>query len=120
MTDQPIYKMTKFFFRALSQAIIAEGEGRVRSFTVNTSFVTSSSAANSVPTQHKKQGHREEKVLQDRIKGKLNTIDMLTPIETANLFIFGFSRFARYFVGGDLLFDDSTVLTYSSKSLNGN
>ena len=34
--------------------------------------------------------------------------------EAANLFIFGFSRFARYLIGGDLLFDGGIVLTYKA------
>ena len=35
-----------------------------------------------------------------------------SPIEVGNLFVFGFSRFARYLIGGDLLFDGGMVLTY--------
>jgi len=37
---------------------------------------------------------------------------MMSPIEVANLFLFGFSRYARYLIGGDLLFDGGVVLTY--------
>jgi len=37
---------------------------------------------------------------------------MMTPIEVANIFIYGFSRYAGYLVGGDLLFDGGSVLTY--------
>jgi hypothetical protein len=40
---------------------------------------------------------------------------MMTPVEIANLFIFGFSRFSKYLVGGDLLFDGGMVLTYWEK-----
>jgi hypothetical protein len=46
-------------------------------------------------------------------KERPDTIEeMMTPIEVDNLFIFGFSRFARYLIGGDLLFDGRVVLTY--------
>jgi 3-hydroxybutyrate dehydrogenase len=38
--------------------------------------------------------------------------EMMAPIEVANLFLFGFSRFSKYLVGGDLLFDGGMVLTY--------
>ncbi len=38
--------------------------------------------------------------------------EMMPPIDVANLFIFGFSRFSRYLIGGDLLFDGGMVLTY--------
>jgi 3-hydroxybutyrate dehydrogenase len=36
---------------------------------------------------------------------------MISPVEVANLFISGFSRYAKYLVGGDLLFDGGMVLT---------
>jgi 3-hydroxybutyrate dehydrogenase len=44
--------------------------------------------------------------------GKSRLKEMMAPVEVANLFIFGFSRYARYLVGGDLLFDGGAVLTY--------
>lgn len=37
----------------------------------------------------------------------------MSPIDVANLFIFGFSRFAKYLSGGDLLFDGGMVWTYA-------
>jgi len=36
----------------------------------------------------------------------------MSPIEVANLFMFGFSAHSRYLVGGDMLFDGGMVLTY--------
>jgi len=44
--------------------------------------------------------------------GKSRTKEMMSPLEVANLFVFGFSRYARYLIGGDLLFDGGVVLTY--------
>jgi len=44
--------------------------------------------------------------------GKSRIKEMMSPIDVANLFIFGFSRFAKYLIGGDLLFDGGMVLTY--------
>jgi 3-hydroxybutyrate dehydrogenase len=44
--------------------------------------------------------------------GKSRVKEMMAPVEVANLFIFGFSRYAKYLVGGDLLFDGGMVLTY--------
>ena len=38
--------------------------------------------------------------------------EMMAPVDVANLFVFGFSRFASYLVGGDLLFDGGVVRTY--------
>jgi 3-hydroxybutyrate dehydrogenase len=44
--------------------------------------------------------------------GKSRVKEMMTPVEVANLFLFGFSKHANYLVGGDLLFDGGVVLTY--------
>jgi 3-hydroxybutyrate dehydrogenase len=44
--------------------------------------------------------------------GKSRVKEMMSPIEVANLFLFGFSKHAGYLVGGDLLFDGGVVLTY--------
>jgi 3-hydroxybutyrate dehydrogenase len=41
--------------------------------------------------------------------------EMMTPIEVANLFTFGFSHHARYLIAGDLLFDGGMVKTYAQK-----
>ncbi len=38
--------------------------------------------------------------------------EILCPIEVGNLFVLGLSRFAKYLVGGDLLFDGGMVSTY--------
>jgi 3-hydroxybutyrate dehydrogenase len=44
--------------------------------------------------------------------GKSRIKEMMNPVEVANQFIYGFSKHARYLVGGDLLFDGGVVLTY--------
>jgi 3-hydroxybutyrate dehydrogenase len=36
----------------------------------------------------------------------------MSPVEVANLFIFGFSHHGKYLMGGDLLFDGGMVKTY--------
>ena len=53
-----------------------------------------------------------EKVVSEVMMGASRIKEMMTPIEVANLFVFGFSKFAKYLVGGDLLFDGGMVLTY--------
>jgi 3-hydroxybutyrate dehydrogenase len=50
--------------------------------------------------------------VRDVMMGRSQIKEMMTPIEVANLFTFGFSRYARYLIGGDLLFDGGMVLTY--------
>jgi len=109
---KPVYNITKFGLKALSQSISAEGEGRIRSFTISTGFVKTALALNQIPAQAQQRGISEEEVVRDVMMGKSRVKEMMSPIEVANLFIFGFSRYGRYLVGGDLLFDGGVVLTY--------
>jgi len=115
--NKPVYNITKFGLRALSQSISAEGEGKVRSFTVSTGFVRTPLALNQIPAQAEQRGVTPEEVVRDVMMGHSRIKEMMSPIEVANLFIFGFSRFARYLVGGDLLFDGGMVLTYADKKI---
>jgi len=110
--NKPVYNITKFGLRALSQSISAEGEGRIRSFTVSTGFVKTSLAINQIKAQAVQRKISEEEVVRDVMLGRSRIKEMMTPIEVGNLFVFGFSRFAKYLVGGDLLFDGGMVLTY--------
>lgn len=110
--NKPVYNIVKFGLKALSQSISAEGEGRIRSFTVSTGFVKTPLALNQIPAQAKQRGITPEAVVSDVMLGKSRVKEMMSPIEVANLFLFGFSHHARYLVGGDLLFDGGIVLTY--------
>ena len=110
--NKPVYNITKFGLRALSQSISAEGAGKVRSFTVSTGFVKTPLALNQIPAQAKQRGITPEEVVTDVMMGKSRIKEMMSPIEVGNLFVFGFSRFARYLIGGDLLFDGGMTLTY--------
>ena len=110
--NKPVYNITKFGLKALSQSISAEGEGRIRSFTVSTGFVKTALALNQISAQAEQRGISEDEVVRDVMMGKSRTKEMMSPIEVANLFVFGFSRYARYLIGGDLLFDGGVVLTY--------
>ena len=111
--NKPVYNITKFGLRALTQSIAAEGGGKVRSFSVSTGFVKTALALNQVPAQAKQRGITPRQVVEEVMMGYSRVKEMMTPIEVANLFIFGFSRFAKYLVGGDLLFDGGMVLTYA-------
>ena len=110
--NKPVYNITKFGLRALAQSISAEGEGRVRSFTLSTGFVKTPLALNQIPAQAEQRGISEEEVVRDVMMGMSRIKEMMAPIEVGNLFVFGFSHHARYLVGGDLLFDGGMVLTY--------
>jgi 3-hydroxybutyrate dehydrogenase len=110
--NKPVYNITKFGLRALTQSISAEGEGKIRSFSVSTGFVKTALALRQIPAQAEQRGIAPEEVVQDVMMGKSRIKEMMAPIEVGNLFMFGFSRFSRYLIGGDLLFDGGVVLTY--------
>ncbi len=110
--NKPVYNIVKFGLKALSQSISAEGTGRVRSFTVSTGFVKTPLALKQIPAQAAQRGISEEVVVTDIMMGRSQVKEMMAPVDVANLFVFGFSRYSRYLVGGDLLFDGGTVLTY--------
>ena len=110
--NKPVYNITKFGLRALAQSISAEGEGHIRSFTISTAFVKTPLALNQIPAQAAQRGITQDEVVRDVMLGKSRIKEMMNPIEVANLFIFGFSRYGRFLVGGDLLFDGGVVLTY--------
>ncbi|HBB17681.1 MAG TPA: D-beta-hydroxybutyrate dehydrogenase [Syntrophus sp. (in: bacteria)] len=110
--NKPAYNITKFGLRALSQSIAAEGEGRIRSFTVSSGFVKTQLALNQIQAQAKQRHITPERVVKDVMMGKSRIKEMMSPVEVGNLFIFGYSRFATYLNGGDLLFDGGMTLTY--------
>ncbi|MGM0786247.1 MAG: SDR family NAD(P)-dependent oxidoreductase [Thermodesulfobacteriota bacterium] len=110
--NKPVYNITKFGLRGLSQSISAEGEGKIRSFTVSTGYVKTPLALNQIPQQARQRGISQEEVVTDVMMGNSRVKEMMTPVEVANLFVFGMSRHGSYLVGGDLLFDGGMVLTY--------
>lgn len=110
--NKPVYNITKFSMRALSQSLAAEGEGRIRSFSVSTGFVKTALALNQIASQAEQRKIKPEQVVTDVMMGKSRIKEMMSPIEAGNLFVFGFSRFAAYLNSGDLLFDGGVVLTY--------
>ena len=110
--NKPAYNITKFGLRALTQSIAAEGEGKIRSFSISTGFVKTALALKQIPAQAEHRGITPEEVVRDVMMGSSRIKEMMSPMEVANLFIFGFSKHARYLIGGDLLFDGGVVLTY--------
>ena len=111
--NKPAYNITKFGLRALTQSIAAEGEGRIRSFTISTGFVKTALTLNQIPAQAEQRGISPEEVVRDVMLGHTRIKEMMSPIEVANLFVYGFSHFAKFLNGGDLLFDGGMVKTYA-------
>ena len=68
-------------------------------------------ALNEITEQARQRRMTPEEVVQDVMMGNSRIKEMMSPAEVANLFIFGFSHYSRYLVGGDLLFDGGMVLT---------
>lgn len=110
--NKPVYNITKFGLRALSQSISAEGMGKIRSFSVSVGFVKTGLALKQIPAQAAQRGISHEEVVRDVMMGKSRVKEMMSPVDVGNLFVMGFSRYSNYLVGGDLLFDGGMVLTY--------
>ncbi|MGQ9653566.1 MAG: SDR family oxidoreductase [Thermodesulfobacteriota bacterium] len=110
--NKAVYNIVKFGLRGLTQSIAAEGDGKIRAFSVSTGFVKTPLTLNQVPAQARQRGVSEQEVVGEVMMGRSKVKEMMSPIEVANLFTFGFSRHSRYLVGGDLLFDGGVVLTY--------
>ena len=83
--NKPVYNITKFGLRALSQSISAEGEGRIRSFSVSTGFVRTPLALKQIPAQAEQRAITPEEVVRDVMMGKSQVKEMMSPVETANL-----------------------------------
>ena len=111
--NKPAYNITKFGLRALTQSIAAEGMGKIRSFSLSTGFVKTALGLNQIPAQAEQRGITPEEVVTDVMMGNSRVKEMMSPIDVGNLFVFGFSRFAKYLTGGDLLFDGGMLKTYA-------
>jgi len=109
--NQSVYQMTQFGLRALTQSIAAEGGGKIRSFSVSTGFVKTASTCRRVPVLAKQNNISPEGVIQNVMLGNSRIKEMMPPIAVANLFLLGFSQFAAYLNGGDLLFDGGSLST---------
>jgi 3-hydroxybutyrate dehydrogenase len=110
--NKPAYNIMKFGLRGLTQSIAAEGNAGIRSFTISTGFVKTQLTLNQIPDQARQRGISPEDVVKNAMMGRSRIKEMMPPVDVANLFVFGFSRYSRYLIGGDLLFDGGVVLTY--------
>lgn len=110
--NKPVYNITKFGLRGLSQSIAAEGEGKIRGFSVSVGWVKTPLALNQIPDQARQRSITPEEVVKDVILGRSQIKELMSPIEVANLFVIGFSFLGKYLIGGDLLFDGGMVKTY--------
>lgn len=110
--DKVAYNITKFGLRGLTQSIAAEGEGRVRGFSVSTGYVKTPLVTDQIPDTAEERGITEQEVVEDVMLGESRVKEMMEPVDVGNLFSFGFSRHASHLNGGDILHDGGMVLTY--------
>jgi 3-hydroxybutyrate dehydrogenase len=110
--DKVAYNIVKFGLRGLTQSIAAEGQGKIRAFSVSTGYVKTPLVLGQIAPTAEHRGISHEAVVSDVMLGGARTKTMMSPIQVANLFVFAFSRYAQHLVGSDLLFDGGIVLTY--------
>ncbi|WP_135851542.1 SDR family NAD(P)-dependent oxidoreductase [Halorussus salinus] len=114
-SDKVAYNVAKFGIRGLTQSIAAESEetdADVRAFSVSTGYVKTPLVTDQIPDTAEQRGISVQEVVEDVMLGQSRSKEMMTPVEVANLFAFGFSKHASHLNGGDLRFDDGMTLTY--------
>ncbi|MDF9745389.1 SDR family NAD(P)-dependent oxidoreductase [Natrinema salsiterrestre] len=110
--DKVAYNVSKFGLRGLTQSIAAEGEGKIRSFSVSTGYVKTPLVTAQLEDTAEQRGISVDEVIEDVMLGQSRVTEMMEPIDVANLFLLGFSDLGRHLDGGDLLFDGGMSLTY--------
>jgi 3-hydroxybutyrate dehydrogenase len=111
--DKIGYHAAKFGLLGVTKAIAAEGEGRLRSFSVSTGYVATPLVTDQIPDTAEERGISEAAVVEDVMLGQARTKEMMTPVEVANLFVFGCSEHGRHLNGGDLTWDGGHLGTYT-------
>ena len=110
--DKPAYVTAKHGLTGLTRAIAAEGEGTLRGFSVSVGYVLTPLMVDQIEDTAEERGISERAVVEDVMLGQARTKEMMTPIEVANLFVFGFSGHGKHLNGGDLLWDGGYTTTY--------
>jgi 3-hydroxybutyrate dehydrogenase len=110
--DKPAYITAKHGLAGLTRSIAAEGEGTLRGFSVSVGYVLTPLMVNQIEDTAEERGITEREVVEDVMLGQARTKEMMTPVEVANLFVFGFSGHGKHLNGGDLLWDGGYTTTY--------
>lgn len=110
--DKAAYITAKHGLVGLTRAIAAEGEGTVRGFSVSVGYVLTPLMVNQIEDTAEERGLSEQEVVENVMLGQARTKSMMTPVEVANLFTFGFSGHGTHLNGGDMLWDGGFTLTY--------
>jgi len=110
--DKAAYITAKHGITGLTRAIAAEGEGTLRGFSVSVGYVLTPLMVDQIEDTAEERGISKREVIEDVMLGQARTKEMMSPMEVANLFVFGFSTHAKHLNGGDLLFDGGYTHTY--------
>lgn len=109
---KPAYIIAKHAISGLTKAIAAEGNGRLRGFSVSVGYVLTPLMINQIEDTAAQRGISEREVVEEVMLGQARTKEMMTPAEVANLFTFGFSRHSKHLNGADMLWDGGFTSTY--------
>jgi 3-hydroxybutyrate dehydrogenase len=104
------FHVVKAGLRGLSRSIAAEGRGKIRSFFVSTALGESHAGLNGPISCGKQRGVVTEAQGQAGMTSSRGK--EMSPVDVANLFLFGFSRYSQHLVMGDLLFAGAAVLAW--------
>ncbi len=110
--DKVAYNTTKFGLRGLTQSTAAEGDGKVRAFTVSTAYVKTALVAKQLPDTADRRGMTVDEVVEKVMLERTRVKEMMEPYEVANLFVMGCSRHSRHLNGGDMTHEGGMSLTY--------
>jgi 3-hydroxybutyrate dehydrogenase len=110
--DKVAYNTVKFGLRGLTQSIAAEGEGRIRSFSVSTAYVKTALVAKQLPDTADRRNMTVDEVVENVMLERTRVKEMMEPYEVANLFVMGCSHDSRFLDGGDMTHEGGMSLTY--------
>ena len=110
--DKPAYITAKHGIHGLTKAIAAEGKGRIRGFSVSVGYVLTPLMVDQIADTARERGITQQEVVEKVMLGEARSQELLTPLEVANLFTFGFSRHGTHLNGGDLCWDGGYTTTY--------
>ena len=94
--NKPVYNITKFGLRGLTQSIAAEGEGKISLFQREHGVCGHAFGPESDPVAGQAAGNHSEEVVKNVMMGRSQIKKMMTPIEVGNLFVIGFSKLGKY------------------------
>ncbi|MFO7927196.1 MAG: SDR family oxidoreductase [Halobacteriota archaeon] len=110
--NKPAYITAKHGLNGLTRSIAAEDGGTVRGFSVSVGYVLTPLMIDQIADTAKERGISERAVVEDVMLGQARTKEMMTPVDVANLFVFGLSGYGTHLNGGDLLWDGGYTTTY--------